>query len=119
MSAFARESCIGVLAAACLQKEGETAGDGQYSDCYEREAQVWDERLNAAYRDAQGRMEKDAGKNVQKVQRAWIAWRDASCAQPWITFQGSMAAPMQADCMLDLTARQAIWMEGWAEEPGQ
>jgi uncharacterized protein YecT (DUF1311 family) len=115
LSAFAKESCIGVLATACVQKEGEMAGDSQYSDCYDHEAQVWDKRLNAAYHDAQTRMETDAAENLRKSQRAWLAWRDASCDQPWITFQGSMAGPMQAYCILELTARQAIWMEGWAE----
>ena len=117
LSAFARESCIGVLATACLQKEGEMAGDGQYANCYTREAVVWDKRLNEAYRAAQTKMEKDAVDNLHKVQRAWIAWRDVMCKQPWITFQGTMANPMEAHCMLDLTARQAMWMEGWVENP--
>src|SRR5262249_24609157 len=115
LSAFATESCIGVLATACLQAAGEMAADGQYSDCYDREARVWDMRLNAAYRAAQGQMEKEAPYKLQRVERTWIAWRDARCKQPWATFHGSMAAPMEAYCMLDLTARQALWMEVWLE----
>jgi uncharacterized protein YecT (DUF1311 family) len=115
--AFDEESCIGVVATACLHKAGEMAGDARYSDCYSREAAVWDKRLNVAYKASLERMEKDAAENLRKAQRAWIAWRDAACNQPWATFQGLMANPMQAHCMLELTARQAVWMEGWAENP--
>jgi uncharacterized protein YecT (DUF1311 family) len=115
LTILAEESCIGVLATACLQREGETAGDGQYSDCYRREAVVWDKRLNVAYRAAQAKMEKGAQENLRTAQRAWIAWRDLTCKQPWMTFQGSMAGPMEAHCGLELTGRQAIWMEGGTE----
>jgi uncharacterized protein YecT (DUF1311 family) len=115
LAAFAGDSCIGVLATACIQKEGEMAGDGQWSECYERETQIWDKRLNVAYRGALGQMEKDAQANLRKTQRAWIAWRDARCNQAWATFKGSMAGPMEAYCRLDLTARQALWMEDWRE----
>ena len=38
-------------------------------------------------------MEKDALENLRKVQRAWIAWRDATCKQPYLVFQGTMAGP--------------------------
>lgn len=109
-------SCIGVLAIACIQKEG-APSDSVFRDCYRREAAVWDKRLNAAYQAALSRMEKEAAENLRNAQRAWISWRDVSCRQPWAVYQGTMASPMEAWCELDLTARQAIWMEGWAAEP--
>jgi uncharacterized protein YecT (DUF1311 family) len=108
----AAESCIGVLAVACVHKEGNMS-NGVLNQCYDREAAVWDKRLNAAYRAALAKMEKDAADNLRKTQRAWIAWRDASCRQPSLTFKGSMAGPMEAWCGMNLTARQAIWMEDW------
>jgi uncharacterized protein YecT (DUF1311 family) len=114
-AAYSLPSCIGVLAAACIQQHGETASDNVFGECRLREAQVWDKRLNIAYRAASKKMEKPAADNLMKTQRAWIAWRDASCQQPWITFQGTMAGPMQAWCTLRLTAEQALWMEDWAE----
>jgi uncharacterized protein YecT (DUF1311 family) len=117
LSAFAGESCIGVLATACLQAVGESARDNQYGDCYDREEEVWDKRLNAAYRAALRHMEKGGRDNLRKTERAWIAWRDASCNQAWATFQGTMAAPIQAYCRMDRTSRQALWMEGWVENP--
>ena len=112
---YSLPSCIGALAAACIQQHGEMASDNVFSECRSRETQVWDKRLNLAYRAASKKMEKPAADNLLKTQRAWIAWRDASCQQPWITFQGSMAGPLQAWCTLRLTAEQALWMEDSAE----
>jgi uncharacterized protein YecT (DUF1311 family) len=109
---YASESCIGVLAVACVQKEGNTS-NGVLIQCYGKEAAVWDHRLNAAYRAALSEMEKDAADNLRKSQRAWIVWRDASCRQPYLVYKGSMAGPMEAWCEMNITARQAIWMEGW------
>jgi uncharacterized protein YecT (DUF1311 family) len=105
-------SCIGVWSTACIQKAGNMS-NGVLNDCYDQEAAAWDKRLNVAYVKASSRMEKDALDNLRKVQRAWIAWRDATCAQPYLVFQGTMAGPMESWCKLDITARQAIWMEGW------
>jgi uncharacterized protein YecT (DUF1311 family) len=106
-------SCIGVLANACTQKEG--TSDGAQSGCSQREAAVWDERLNAAYRAALAKMEKEGADNLRKTQRAWIAYRDARCIQAWATYHGSMAGPIQAWCEMEQTARQALWMESWNE----
>jgi uncharacterized protein YecT (DUF1311 family) len=106
------ESCIGVLAVACVQKEGNMS-NGVLNQCYGREAAVWDKRLNAAYRAALPKMEKDAADNLKTTQRAWIAWRDASCREPYLVFQGTMAGPIEAWCGMNLTARQAMWMENW------
>jgi uncharacterized protein YecT (DUF1311 family) len=86
----AKESCIGALAVACVQKAGNTS-NATLNECYSNEAAVWDQRLNAAYRAALVKMEKDAADNLRKTQRAWIVWRDASCKQPYLVFQGTMA----------------------------
>ena len=91
-------SCVGVLSTACIQKEGNMS-NSVLIDCYSRETAVWDKRLNAAYGKASSR----------------IVWRDASCRQPYLVFKGSMAGPMEAWCELEITARQAIWMEGWSQ----
>ena len=109
-----KQSCIGVLAVACVQKIGNMS-NATLNECRSKEAAVWDQRLNAAYRTALEKMEKDAADNLRKTQRAWIAWRDASCRQPYLTFQGTMAGPMETWCVMNLTALQAIWMEGWTE----
>lgn len=109
-----RSSCIGALAKACIQKEG-NGSNAVLNQCYDREAAVWDFKLNAAYRAALAKMDRAAANNLRRTQRAWIIWRDASCRQPEVTFKGTMAGPMQAWCMMDLAARQALWMAGWTE----
>lgn len=115
LAPFDASSCIGVLATACVQKIGEMAREVQFAECRDRETSVWDRRLNEAYRRVQSKMDKEALDNLRKVQRAWIAFRDASCHQSSVTFQGTMAGPMEAYCLMNLTARQAIWMEDWAD----
>ncbi len=107
-------SCIGALATACIKKEGNSS-NAVLNQCYGREAAGWDFRLNASYRAALAKMDREAADNLRKTQRAWIVWRDASCRQPEVTFKGTMAGPMQEWCAMDLTARQALWMAGWAE----
>ena len=57
-------------------------------DCYGRESEVWDARLNASYREHMA-PETGPGTNavtdemearqLRKVQTAWIPWRDATC----------------------------------------
>jgi uncharacterized protein YecT (DUF1311 family) len=112
-AAFQAESCIGVAAAACIQAEGNTS-TAVMTSCYESEAEAWDRRLNAAYKKllANGDGE-DVAEGYRKTQRAWMAYRDASCAQAYLVFKGTMAVPMTASCRLSATARQAIWLEGW------
>ncbi len=92
------ESCIGVVSTACIQAEGNES-TAVMLDCYGREANAWDARLNAAYKQALKSGDgDDVAEGFRKVQRAWIAFRDASCAQPAIVFKGTMAAPMEAHC---------------------
>jgi uncharacterized protein YecT (DUF1311 family) len=109
------ESCIGVVSTACIQAEGNMS-TAAMTTCYEREANVWDARLNAAYQKllANGDGE-DVAEEYRKVQRTWMAFRDASCAQPAIVFKGTMAVPMSAYCRLEKTARQALWLGGWSQ----
>jgi uncharacterized protein YecT (DUF1311 family) len=107
------ESCIRVVATACIQAAGNLS-NATYNQCYGRETDVWDARLNAAYKKllANGDGE-DVAEGFRKTQRAWIAYRDASCAQAWLVFKGTMANPIGAYCRMEKTARQALWLEGW------
>jgi uncharacterized protein YecT (DUF1311 family) len=109
------DSCIGVVATACIQSEGNES-TATMVQCYGREAETWDARLNAAYKAllANGGGQ-DVADGLRKTQRNWVALRDAACAQPAVVFKGTMAAPMSAYCVLELTARQALWLEGWLQ----
>ena len=109
------ECCIGVVSTACIQAEGNES-TAVMLDCYGREANAWDARLNAAYKRALKSGDgADVAEGYRKTQRAWIAFRDAACAQPALVFKGTMAGPMEAYCRLDMTARQALWLERWGQ----
>jgi uncharacterized protein YecT (DUF1311 family) len=109
------DSCIGAVSAACIQGEGNES-TATMVQCYGREADAWDARLNAAYKTLMANGDgQDVADGLRKTQRAWIAFRDAACAQPAVVFKGTMAGPMTAWCVLELTARQALWLEGWLQ----
>jgi uncharacterized protein YecT (DUF1311 family) len=109
------ESCIGVLSTACIQAEGNES-TAVMLQCYGREADAWDGRLNAAYKAVLAKGDgQDVADGLRKTQRNWIAFRDTPCAQPAIVFKGTMAGPMSVYCVLELTARQALWLEGWLQ----
>jgi uncharacterized protein YecT (DUF1311 family) len=110
------DSCIGVVSSACLQSEGNESTAAMLQ-CYGREADAWDGRLNAAYKAVLANRDgQDAADGLRKTQRSWMAFRDAACAQPGIVFKGTAAGPMGAYCVMELTARQALWLEGWLQQ---
>lgn len=119
------DTCIGASAASCME-----ATPGGYSTvvmggCTDREWSYWDDRLNAAY----GRVMVDAkrmdaemvslGSAVAKqapalrdMQRAWITFRDRQCEYEASTWGGGTGAgPASLACMMELTARQALFLE--------
>ncbi len=109
------DSCIGVVATACIQSEG-NGSTATMVQCYGREAETWDARLNAAYKALLANGDgQDVADGLRKTQRNWVAFRDSACAQPAVVFKGTMAAPTSAYCVLELTARQALWLEGWLQ----
>ncbi len=120
---YAPESCIGVLANPCMETE-EGASTHGMMDCYGRESEVWDARLNASYREQlapQKGPEVNAAtvameaRQLRKVQTAWIPWRDATCEVLYadgIPIYGSLANVDAVHCIMVLTARQALWMDG-------
>lgn len=123
MAGYAAESCIGVLSGPCMETE-EAASTNGMMYCYGRESDVWDARLNASYRQ---RMTPETGpatntvtdeieaKQLRKIQTAWIPWRDATCEvlhSDGIPIYGSLGRVDGVYCIMVLTARQALWMEG-------
>lgn len=103
-------SCIGAVSIPCQQQPGGYSTAGMIA-CTEREWAVWDERLNQAYRAAL----KDAGPKLsnalKSTQRAWLVWRKEMCKLPAIDNEGgSIVGPLYLGCMMEATARQAIWL---------
>jgi uncharacterized protein YecT (DUF1311 family) len=105
------ESCIGAVTIVCQQAPGGYSTLGMIA-CNGREWAVWDERLNRIY----GETLKDAPRKLatalRQAQRAWLQWREKRCALPAIDNEGgSIVGPLYTACMLDATARQALWLE--------
>jgi uncharacterized protein YecT (DUF1311 family) len=104
---FELTSCVGAIAFPCIAKQND---DGGRIACYDRERAIWDERLNNGYKRLIAKSEPAIAASYRKIQRAWIAYRDARCAHPQIEFQGSMAGPMEAFCLMQTTADQSHWL---------
>ena len=123
MAGYAPESCIGVVASPCMETE---EGESTYGmmDCYGRESEVWEARLDASYRDSlvpqtgpgsNAAYDEMEAKQLRKIQAAWTFWRDATCEVLYsdgIPIYGSSAKVDGVYCNMVLTARQALWMEG-------
>ena len=122
MAGYAPESCIGVVSDPCMETEEASSTNGMMN-CYGRESEVWDARLNASYRE---RMAPQTGptnvvtdaleaRQLRKIQAAWIPFRDATCEVLYsdgIPIYGSLGRVDGVYCIMVLTARQALWMEG-------
>jgi uncharacterized protein YecT (DUF1311 family) len=108
-------SCIGVVSDPC-QNSPEGISNLGMTECLRRELAVWNERLNAAYKKwIDGCDDKKVCEARRKLGRAWLAQRDARCVLSSIELKGSMAIPMTSYCLLEQTARQALWLEGRLE----
>ena len=125
----ARFDCIGAAAQHCMSRPsgGSTVGMGL---CLGRELGEWDDRLNAAYgelRRVERRVMEEAERMqlrvpdtvlaLSEMQRAWIRFRDASCAYEYSTWGGGTGGgPANTACLLDLTGRQALVLEDRLQE---
>jgi len=105
-------SCIGVVSTPCLAVPSNVSTMAM-ADCLRRETAIWDERLNAAYQSWTSKCDSpDICEARRKLERTWLAYRDARCALPHVEAQGGTIAIIEgSDCMLDATARQTIWIE--------
>ncbi len=121
IAGYAAESCIGVVSDPCMETEEAESTYGMM-DCYGRELEVWDARLNARYREqmapptgyATNAYEIEA-RQLRKIQAAWIPWRDATCEvlhSDGVPIYGSLSKVDGVYCVMMLTARQTLWMEG-------
>lgn len=119
------KSCIGSSANACMEATPggwSTVGMG---GCLEQERLYWDARLNAAYKAVRaGAKSVDAemreiGANAPSqaeallaMQRAWIAYRDATCDYERSLWGGGTGGgPATVSCHMYLTGEQALYLE--------
>ena len=119
-----REVCIGLSAAACIDTPDGYTTVGM-SICLRKEMDYWDGRLIAAYQalvEEDGRVDDEMAElgsaappmvpALREMQRAWIAFRDASCAYERTQWGGGTGGgPASVDCAMRMTARQALTLE--------
>ena len=102
-----RDDCIGVASAVCLDDPSGQSTLGQVG-CLVRESSIWDEYLNRDYAALRDTLDEKSFAHLRDTQRKWIAYRDANCQMPHVFFQGgTIARPIGAHCVLELTARRA------------
>jgi uncharacterized protein YecT (DUF1311 family) len=118
--------CVGRAAGACMMTPGGDTTIGMM-ECLDAEVGYWDARLNTAYaervaiakeQDAEMRNLGSAAASIEEslraMQRAWIAFRNASCLYEQAQWMGGTGGgPATAACHMHETARQALKLEGW------
>lgn len=121
-STESRAECIGVGAAHCMLTSDGGSSNAGMGFCYGAERKDWDARLNAAYQElmaAETAMDAEMAEigsaaapmapALQEMQRAWIAFRDASCVYEMTQWGGgSGAGPAGSACTMRMTALQAL-----------
>lgn len=94
----------------------------ELTQCAYDDWQAWDGQLNAAYKAAMGEMasidtslpaaDRGAAAALREGQRAWITFRDRTCAAEAWAMKGGSAEPMvMYGCMAQLTEDRAgqLW----------
>jgi uncharacterized protein YecT (DUF1311 family) len=118
--------CVGRAAGACMMTPGGDTTIGMI-ECLDGEVDYWDARLNAAYaeriaiakkHDRDTLSQRPAAASIEdslrNMQRAWIAFRDASCLYEQAQWMGGTGGgPATQACHMHETARQALKLEGW------
>lgn len=119
----ARRDCIGASAGACMEANMLGATTVGMAGCADKELSWWDARLNSAYAALMAHERKaDAefaapyapsrAEALRDMQRAWIVWRDATCAyERSLWGGGSGGGPATVMCVLHLTAEQTFYLQ--------
>jgi uncharacterized protein YecT (DUF1311 family) len=81
-------------------------------DCSDEELRRQDARLNSTYRRAISSFPSENREALKEAQRAWIKYRDTSCALlQAVEGGGTLASVAAAGCVLEMTAERAQWIE--------
>lgn len=100
--------CIGMVSDPCLS-EADNDSTPMMAACLEREATIWDERLNDDYQALMDGLDKTEAKKLKDSQKAWIAIRDATCDIEGSFWQGGTGyGGAIAGCMLRETGARDV-----------
>jgi len=81
------------------------------AECYHREGKIWDAMLNENFRALGDDLDDGQKAKLRDMQRAWIAYRDTTCAFYHDKIRGTMAVAMAAACVTRETARRALLLK--------
>jgi uncharacterized protein YecT (DUF1311 family) len=104
------EHCIGVIADPCLEKSADPSTYGM-ANCSTREHNVWEDRLNRAYKKLMSTLEEPQKSRLRDVERTWIVYRDKKCEFYRREEDGTSVIPSNAYCMMEETGRQAVYLD--------
>lgn len=111
------EDCIGTVSGPCLEVPANQTTIGMVA-CIARETEWWDGQLNTVYGMLRETLSEKARAEVRDIQRLWIKYKDVKCAFPSTFYEGgTIARPIAADCVLQMTAQRAIELADWLESP--
>src|ERR1700730_18551085 len=79
-------------------------------ECVQAKTNVADQRLNAAYKAMQARMDAAHGQPLLAAQRLWVQYRDANCGC-YGTQDGSIRQVQGAECIRSMTEDRARELE--------
>ena len=103
-----RQYCVGSAARQCMEYLGDSEGMAR---CAAAETAWWEARMNANFEMIFKGAEVDAdqAKALARMQVAWLAYRDESCAFEQAFGAGQAAS--KAECLLWMTGDQAVYLE--------
>lgn len=107
--------CLGAASDQCQLLPGGTTSQG-IATCIAAETVIWDDILNEEYQITRADLKTrdadegtDLAGGLHKVQRAWIAFRDAECDLTYDQWEGgSVRGIAYANCLLVMTAERSI-----------
>ncbi|RVD59102.1 DUF1311 domain-containing protein [Mesorhizobium sp. M2D.F.Ca.ET.185.01.1.1] len=106
-------SCVNYVTELCSFESDDGRSQLGLIDCANREVAVWEDRLNATYAALMAKAAPKARDGYRKMQRAWIAYRDARCKAEASaeTVNIDRQSNITVSCVLDATARQALILD--------
>jgi uncharacterized protein YecT (DUF1311 family) len=79
-------------------------------ECVQAKTNVADQRLNAAYKALQARIDAAQGQPLLAAQRLWVQYRDANCGFYGVQ-DGSIRQVQAAECIRSMTEDRAHELE--------
>jgi len=116
------QGCVGSVLRACLGADDAPKSikpsdlNGHPRSCAPVERKIWDELLNRWYGETAKKIPAAALDKLRAAQRAWIAYRDASCAVAGELHAFPLGEDNEATCLMETTAERALEMRELAAD---